>query len=178
LGGAPGFGVIFFTRLCGRHFNKYREKMNKLFKAVLLGVFAAALSAPSFAADKASADDAVALVKKAAAFLKANGKEKAMAEFNNGKGQFIDRDLYIFVTDMKGTMLANGSNQKLVGKDLMALKDADGKAFVKAYTELTTEKGKGWVDYKWQNPATKAIDQKSSYVEKHDDLIIGAGIYK
>lgn len=38
--------------------------------------------------------------------------------------------------------------------------------------------GKGWLDYKWLNPATSTMEQKSTYVEKLDDMVIGCGIYK
>jgi cytochrome c len=151
--------------------------MKKIFAAIVTGLFAMAINTAAFAAEQGSADDATAMVKKAVAFLKANGKEKALAEFNNQSGQFKDRDLYIFVQDMKGKMLAHGGNDKLIGKDLLELKDADGKFFVKNMIEVAG-KGKGWVDYKWTNPSTKAIDQKSSYIEKYEDVFVGCGIYK
>ena len=38
--------------------------------------------------------------------------------------------------------------------------------------------GNGWNDYKWTNPVTQAIEAKSSYFEKVDDVVIGCGIYK
>jgi cytochrome c len=139
---------------------------------ILLSVFA--LNA--FAAD--SADEAIAMVKKAVALVKEGGRDKAIAAFNDPNGEFKKGDLYIFVTNMKGTMLANGANARLIGKDLINLKDSDGKFFVQSYVELAGTKGQGWVDYKWVNPQTKAIDQKSSYIEKIEDLIIGCGIYK
>lgn len=124
-----------------------------------------------------TADEATAMVKKAVAHLKAQGKDKAFADFSNSK-EFKNDDLYIFVTDMSGKMQAHGTNPKLVGKDLISLKDADGKFFVKSYIELAKSKGSGWVDYKWINPSNSAIQTKSTYVEKVDDLIIGCGIYK
>ncbi|HJV50866.1 MAG TPA: cache domain-containing protein [Noviherbaspirillum sp.] len=151
--------------------------MQKLLKAILLSCcFLAAGSAG--AADKATQEQAVALVKKAAAYLHANGRDKALAEFSNPKGQFTERDLYVFVNDLSGNTLAHGGNPKLVGKNVMELKDADGKLFIKEMTELAKAKGKGWVDYKWPNPVTKAIDAKTTYVERVGDVMIGCGIYK
>jgi hypothetical protein len=38
--------------------------------------------------------------------------------------------------------------------------------------------GNGWVDYKWPNPITNKIEDKSSYVEKMGDYFVGVGIYK
>lgn len=152
--------------------------MKKLFQGIVLGLFALTFSMAAVAADKGSAEEATALVKKAVAYLKANGKEKAFAEFSNPNGQFKDRDLYIAVNDMNGKMLAHGANPKLIDKNLIDLKDVEGKNFVKGFIELAGSKGKGWVDYKWPNPVTKAVEQKSSYIEKVDDLIIICGIYK
>lgn len=130
------------------------------------------------ASDKGSADEAIALVKTAVNYVKANDKEKAYAEFNNNKGQFIDRDLYIFVFDMTGKTLAHGTNPRLLGKNMIDLKDADGKYFIKSIIEVANTKGKGWVDYKWTNPVSKAIEQKSTYIEKVGDVLVACGIYK
>jgi len=38
--------------------------------------------------------------------------------------------------------------------------------------------GSGWIDYKWPNPLTNKIEDKSSYVEKMGDYFVGVGIYK
>jgi signal transduction histidine kinase len=38
--------------------------------------------------------------------------------------------------------------------------------------------GAGWVDYKWVHPITKHIMQKSAYLERVDEIIIGCGCYK
>ncbi|HCE07956.1 MAG TPA: histidine kinase, partial [Oxalobacteraceae bacterium] len=78
-------------------------------------LFAMVISTAAFAAEQGSAAEATAMVKKAVAYLKANGKEKAFAEFSSQSGQFKDRDLYVFVQDMNGKMLAHGENGKLVG---------------------------------------------------------------
>lgn len=154
--------------------------MNALFKGIAFTLFAAFLSTTACASERASAAEAEAMVKKAVAFLKANGKEKSFAEFSNPKGQFVDRDLYIFVYDMQGTNLAigNGNASKMVGKNLIEMRDADGRYIIKGFIELLNAKGKGWFDYKWPNPVSKAVEQKSGYVEKVDDMIVGSGIYK
>jgi cytochrome c len=153
--------------------------MKKFLSTILFGLAALAFNHAAFAAgDKGTADEATALTKKAIAYLKANGKEKAFAEFSNPTGQFRDRDLYIFVIDFNGKSLAHGANAKLIDKNMADLKDADGKPFIKDFIEVAKSKGKGWVDYKWPNPTTKAIEAKSTYVEKADDFIVACGIYK
>jgi cytochrome c len=147
--------------------------MKKLLIAILVNFLLV-----SFAFAGGTAKEAQTLVEKGVAYLKANGKEKAFAEFTDTKGKFIDRDLYIFVVDFKGLTLAHGGNPKLVGKDMSELKDSDGKFFIKAFIELAKTKGSGWVDYKWQNPVTKQIEPKSSYIHRHEDYFLGCGIYK
>jgi cytochrome c len=141
---------------------------------VLFG-FAGIVSA---AEKRGTAAEAEALVKKAIAYMKANGREAAFAEINNPKGRFTDRDLYIFVYDMNGKCVAHGLNLKMIGKDLIELKDADGKQFVKERIDIAKQNGKGWQDYKFTDPITKAIEHKRAYVEKYEDLIVGSGIYK
>ena len=153
--------------------------MRKLLIALTMGLCAMALQpASAAAAEKGSAAEATALVKKAVAFIKANGRDKAFAEFNSPTGQFKDRDLYIFVQDNKGTTLAHGGNPRLVGKNTTELKDAEGVYFIKKMIEVAGAKGSGWVDYKWLDPVSKNIEQKSTYVEKYEDLVVGCGIYK
>lgn len=150
--------------------------MKKLL-AGLLVMAPLALSGMAAAAEKGTAAEAMAMAKKAVAYAKSNGKEKAFAEFNNPKGQFVDRDLYVMAYDMDGNNKAHGSNAKLIGKNLIDIKDADGKYIVKGLIE-TAKKGGGWFDYKWPNPA-KVVESKSTYVEKIDDnTLVGVGIYK
>ena len=147
--------------------------MKRLLVVILSVLF---LANPAFAGG--TADEAKSLVDKALAYIKTNGKDKAFAEFTNPKGQFIDRDLYIFAVDFKGLTLAHGGNAKLVGRDMLALKDADNKFFIQNFIEVAKAKGNGWVDYKWSNPVTKKIEKKSTYVVKVDDYFLGCGIYK
>lgn len=133
----------------------------------------------ALAADKGSADEAVAMVGKAVALVKAEGKEKAFAAISDPANKtFHDRDLYIYVYDMNGTAVAHGNNPKMVGKSLIGLKDNEGKLLIKEMVDLAKTKGKGWVEYKWPNPTTKTVEQKAGYIEKVDDILIGSGIYK
>jgi signal transduction histidine kinase len=118
------------------------------------------------------------MVKKGVAFIKANGKDKGYAEISNKAGQFNDRDLYLTVYGMDGTVRAHGANEKMIGKNLIELKDVDGKAFVKERVELASAKGTFWQDYKFTNPVSKKIEPKSMYCEKLDDSIVCGGIYK
>jgi cytochrome c len=149
--------------------------MKKILAAILAGIFLVGVTGAALASSTA---EATALVDKAVSFYKANGKDKALAEISNKQGQFVKGDLYVFVWDLKGVILAHGANEKLIGKDMYEIKDVDGKQFVKEAVELAKSKGSGWVDYKWTNPVSKKVEAKSTYVKKMDELIFCAGIYK
>lgn len=125
-------------------------------------------------------DQAKAMVEEAVKYYEANGKDKAFAEFTNKGGKFIKGDLYVFVIGFDGKMLAHGVNQKLVGQDMLELKDANGKAFNVEMNEMAKTKGSGWIDYMWTNPETKKLAPKTSYFQtvKGANLYIGCGVYK
>lgn len=151
--------------------------MKTLLGAVALSLLA--LSTNAFAADKGNKEEAVAMVKRAVALIKSDGKEKAFAAISDpANTAFHDRDLYVYVYDLNGVALAHGNNPKMVGKPLIGLKDNEGKPMIKEMVDLAKAKGSGWVDFKWPNPVTKAVEAKSGYVEKVDDMLVGSGIYK
>jgi signal transduction histidine kinase len=60
----------------------------------------------------------------------------------------------------------------------MNIEDPDGKFYVKERIELAKTKGSGRQDYKFTNPSTKKIENKTAYIEKIDNLIFGCGVYK
>jgi cytochrome c len=147
--------------------------------AYALAVGALATQAPAFAkTDFASKDEAVAMVKKGVAFVKTNGKDKGYAEISNKKGQFIDRDLYLVVYGLDGTVFAHGANEKQVGRNLIDLKDIDGKLFVKERVELAQKQPSFWQEYKFTNPVTRKIEPKEMYCERLDDVVVCGGVYK
>jgi cytochrome c len=156
------------------------ERMLRVALAVLAFAF---FCAPGLAQEKGkqgSAAEATAMVEKAIAHIKKAGRDKAFADFNNKAGPFTDRDLYVVVYDMKGKVLAHGANEKMIGKDLIDLRDNDGKYFVKERVDMMSKGpgAKGWQDYKFMNPVTRQIEPKSMYLQRHEDLIVGCGIYK
>jgi len=136
------------------------------------------VSAAMAAEGGATEADATAMVKKGVAFIKANGKDKGYAEISNTAGPFKDRDLYLVVYGLDGMVHAHGANGKMVGKNLIELKDVDGKAFVKERVEMAKAKPSFWQDYKFTNPETKKIEPKAMYCERLDDAVVCGGIYK
>lgn len=149
--------------------------------ALMVALSPAFLSYAVQAADsKATAAEATAMVKKGVAALKAAGKDKdkLYAEVTAKDAKWADRDLYLVVYGMDGTVKAHGANSKLVGNNMMDMLDVDGKPYIKERIDLAKSKGTFWQDYKFTNPTTKKIEPKSMYCEKVDDLVACAGIYK
>lgn len=140
----------------------------------LLSVLALAFA---FAAQAAGTkDEAKAFVKQAVADFKAEG-QAVFAKITAKDPKYVKDDLYVMVYDMTGKCVAHGANAKQVGKDLIGLKDPDGKEFVKERIEIAKTKGSGWQEYKFSNPVTKKIEPKVAYLEKVGDYIFLCGAY-
>jgi len=159
--------------------------MKNVFQTLLAAILALSLSSVAFAQDenrRGTADEALAMAKKATTYLEKNGREKAIAAFNDPKGEFIKGDLYVFMFgtkgDLSGVALAHGQNAKMVNKNLTEL-NAGGVFPIKEFLKIANSPaGKGWVSYKWPNSISKNLEEKSTYVERVGDVLIGVGIYK
>ena len=155
--------------------------MNTRFRKPLISALVATLvsaGTAAMAADGANKDDAVAMVKKAVAFIKEQSPDKAYPEFTSKDAKFIDRDLYVVVYQLDGKVLAHGSNPKFVGKDMSDAQDVDGKLYVKERVEMASKQPSFWQDYKFVNPVSKKVEPKQMYCEKLDNTAVCAGIYK
>ena len=148
--------------------------LHRIATAIIAG---AVCAAPAFAAN-ATKDEAVAMVKKGVALIKTSGKDKTFAEVSNKSGAFVDRDLYLTIYSFDGTVRAHGANEKMIGKNLIELKDVDGKPFIKERMELAQAKPSFWQEYKFTNPVSKKVEPKQMYCERADDVVVCGGVYK
>jgi hypothetical protein len=123
-------------------------------------------------------EEAKAFSERAAAYIKLVGEERAFADFTRPDAGFVDGELYVFCYDKDGVNKAHGANPAFVGKNLIHIKDPDGKEPNFEIVKIGFEQGKGWVDFKWPNPVTKKIQQKSAYVIRTNDVVCGTGYYK
>lgn len=135
------------------------------------------LTAPALAAPHATSVQSKALLDKAVAEIKAVGPEKAFAEFNDPKGRFKVRDLYVFVFDAKGVYEASGANPRLVGTNALDMTDAEGKPMVREMIEVAKTKRQGEVNYVWLNRVDNRVEHKRSLVEQVGDHLVGVGYY-
>jgi cytochrome c len=149
-------------------------------RRLLLASFASLVMVGGVAAqERANKDEAIAMAKAAFEHVKKVGAEKAYADFTNDKASWTKKDLYVMVFDNNGVALAHGGNSKLVGKNLAALKDANG-ALIIAGLLSAAGKGGGWFDYDWPHPESKKVEGKSTYAIRQPDGtgFVGVGIYR
>ncbi len=156
----------------------FPARRTALFAATLALTASLGAALPAAARDTATKEDAVAMVKKGIAFIKANGAEKGYAAITDKDPKFVDRDLYLVVYGLDGKCLAHGANPKQVGKDLLELTDIDGKFFVKERVAMVKAKPAGaWQEYKFTHPQTKKIEPKVMYCEKLGETAVCGGVY-
>lgn len=148
--------------------------------AVLAALVALLLCpAPSGAAEFGTRQEAVAMVKRVQAKFAAQGADATFKAVNDkDAAEFHDRDLYAFIYDLEGVNVAHGARPALVGQNLLALKDPKGVYLIQDMIAIVRGPGNGWVDYKWPNPITDKIEDKSSYVERMGDYFVGVGVYR
>jgi signal transduction histidine kinase len=147
-------------------------------RRLLLVALGAAAAFPALAdPTRATPAEAQAMLARAIAYLKANGREKAFAAFSNKASPFVDRDLYVTAYDMNGRNLAH-INPRMVGQDAINLQDADGRYVVKERLAEARAKGGGRQDMKWMNPVTRQIENKIVFFEKVDDVVLSCGAFR
>jgi cytochrome c len=149
--------------------------MNFLGKVIFVACFVFAAAGVAQAGERGTPAEAKAMAEKAAKVVESKGIDAAIAAFQAPGGAFHDRDLYVFVFGKDGVTKAHGAKASLVGRNMIGLRDVDGKQIVKEFLKVS---GTGWVDYKWQHPKTKKIEAKTSYIIKVGDYWVGVGAYK
>lgn len=154
------------------------HRLSNTFLPVLAVASIVLMSGNALAAEKVTKDEAVAMVKKAVAAIKSDGVDKVYVEIDDPAGKFVDRDLYIVVYGMDGTVLAHGANKARIGTNQIADKDPDGKEFVKERVELAKQQPSFWQNYKFMNPVTKAVEPKEMYCERLEETVVCGGIYQ
>lgn len=147
-----------------------------LLAALLAAAHFGVAAKPVFAG---SPEEVQALVERAAAYIQVHGRQQAFVDFNRPDGGFVDGDLYVFCDDAAGLNLANGGNPNLVGRNLAAVHDPDGKLPALDLYHMTQTKGQGWYDFLWPNPARGRVERKVVFAMRIDDqTFCASGYYK
>jgi signal transduction histidine kinase len=151
-------------------------------RSIVLLVFALVIgsSSANAGAEFGTKDEAVAMVHRVQEMFNKDGVDATFKAINDPNAkEFRDRDLYPFVYDVTGRCVAHGARPALIGKSLIDIKDQDGKFLIREMITMVNGPGHGWVDYKWPNPITNKIEDKTSYVEKlGDNYFVGVGVYR
>lgn len=147
-------------------------------KKALMMFVACAICISTVLVYAATKEEAVAMAKKAEQYAAANGKEKMLAEVQKDGGMFEKAEIYLYITNFSGTLLAHPKLPTWVGKSFLSIKDAAGKYFIKEGLEQLKNKNEAWVVYKWNNPITKKIGTKHGYFLKSGDMVIISGVWE
>lgn len=149
-------------------------------KHVLIATLGLALAAGNaIATPEPTEKDAIAMVERGAALIKAKGKDEMMKRIVAKDPDFVQGTLYIDMRDLyTGIVLAHPINPSIVGKNLTDIPDANGKQYRREIITLAQAKNKGWVEYQYKNPASGKLEPKSTYIMRVDDVVLEAGIYK
>jgi polar amino acid transport system substrate-binding protein len=120
----------------------------------------------------------VAFVEKAFEYAREQGKEAALAVFNDRNGRFVEGELYLFAYDIRGTTLAHPFQPELLGKNRWNVTDRDGTPIIRNLVSAA-QSGGGFVRYLYLDPHDNdRIKPKLSYAMLVDrDWIIGSGTY-
>lgn len=121
-------------------------------------------------------NEITAFLSEAVTYLKDNGRELALQEFNDRSGSFVRGDLYIFAYDFNGTCIVHPIMPDLVGQ--RGLVDVNGVDVVGREIALA-RRGGGTMYIVFPNPAHEGKEElKQIYIENvNDSLYLGSGLY-
>ena len=152
-----------------------------MIRRVLVSAFlAVALSSVAFAQNQTgsgSAADAKAMLEKAITALKAD-PAAALAKFNDAKGPFRDRDLYVFCFDMGTAKITTHVNPAVIGTDGRAAKEKDGTPFGQKLYDAAVEGKINTVSYNFPRPGSTEPVPKEAYVTRVGNQGCAVGYYK
>ncbi|MHA6125557.1 cache domain-containing protein [Pseudomonas fluorescens group sp. PF-1] len=126
---------------------------------------------------RASAEQAMALLNKAAADL-AKDEKGTLSAINSLKGGYLQDDLYVFVVDLNTRRyVAHGTNLRLINTDFSKISDPEGKPVGEPMLALMAGQDYGEYDYRWKNPVTGKVEDKHAYLKKVGHFLVAVGYY-
>ena len=111
-------------------------------------------------------EQVMGLVTKTAADIEKDSAS-TFEKINNGEHPYKDKEhatLYVFVYNTDIESVAH-FKPTVRGKSYKDKPDIKGKLFRNEIVEGALKNGTGWVDYHYENPKTKAIEQKTTYYQ-------------
>lgn len=130
--------------------------------------------------DRMEKEFVIDMVEDAAGQIKKEGKA-AFNKLYDPSGPFLVKDTYIFILDTTGVELVNPGFRNLEGRNLMDLKDSEGKLLVQEMFKAVEKDSTAWIEYMWPKPGDNRSTQKATYVRKvplgDSWVLVGAGVY-
>lgn len=146
--------------------------------AACTGAFLFAAATVAGAGERATPREAQALFDQAVKYLQANGPEKAWTAFNDSKGPFVRKDLYVYVIDRDGTYVANGAApDSLIGLKVLDSVDAAGNPLFRQMIAVTDKQAEARIRYVWLNRKTNHVEPKVAWLHREGNHILGVGYY-
>lgn len=133
--------------------------------------------------DYKETEELVAFVNKAVDLIEKSGEE-AFPQFRIKGSEWDHGDLYIFVWGLDGMRYVYPPDPSGEGKNMLNLKDINGKPIGKLFVEAVTGKtGEGWVHYEWPKPHSDKPIWKSTFLKKAvspsgKEYLVGSGLYE
>jgi hypothetical protein len=149
-----------------------------MMRSVLGSFLALAFSTIAFAQNpNGTALEAKAMLEKAATELKAD-QAAALAKFNDPKGAFRDRDLYVFCFDMGSGKITTHINPAVIGTDGRTAKEKHGTPFGQKIYDAAVEGKIITVSYNFPKPGSTEPVPKEAYVTRGGNQGCAVGYYK
>ncbi len=118
------------------------------------------------------------MVEATAASFSADPESTISAIHSLSDGPFRDRELFVVVINLNGTVVAHGYNSNIAGIDIEYLSDTRGAIIGDLIEENLSVYG-SWIEYHWFNPVSNSEtgEPKLSWYRVYGDYIFGAGTY-
>lgn len=137
-----------------------------------------AIIAVGYYIPRAAPQAAISLLDRAVAAIKKDGKA-SIARFSDMNGGFIEDDLYVFVVGLDDRVMhAHGAMPRLIGRNVGDLKDNQGKPIIQQMIDIVKNRGRGELQYSWQNPVTGKQERKTTYLQRVDGYLVAVGHYE
>ncbi len=86
---------------------------------------------------------------------------------------------YIFIYTFDGVNIADPIQKENAGKNLLHVRDINGKEVIKELIDVSRKKGGGYVEYFWNKPLSNRPAPKISYAAAYEPWrwMVGSGVY-
>lgn len=86
---------------------------------------------------------------------------------------------YVFIYTFDGVNIADPILKHNAGKNLLSVKDPNGKMVISELIEVSKKEKGGYVEYVWNKPVSNVLTPKISYATSYDPWkwMVGSGVY-